>query len=263
MQLRKLTTKLLRAQIAPGLALIWILTATTTASAQCPLLFSAQLSARQQDLVDQEVSPTLIKSTMKQIKITTSDVLKVLATHYSTTFPSGSKICFHRDSGDTTMNVYDGKNTLLLKVDESVMDLLARPEPTFDIYTVPDAWLVQCSTLDPPPDPCIDIPLQILRHTNANILALSRTRSYSFVAGEYWTIGTMQLISAPAMIDVVLSGMLYSKFSWVMPSSILQTQETIDVMSRGQLNGKPTLFTGTIRFLGKLPLLNVAPPPPP
>lgn len=258
MQLRNLSMKSLRVNVVSSLALLGILSAATTANAQCPLLLSVKLTAYQQDLVDEEVSPTLIQSTFKQIKITTLDVLDLLAEHYDMTFPTGSKICFHRDSGDTTMNVYDKSGNLLLKVDEAVMDILSRPEPSFDLYTVPDEWVVKCDELEDPPDGCVDIPLQIFRHTNSHLLALSRVRTNDFVAGQYWTIGILRLTSTPA-IDVVLGGQMISKFTWTLPATVLKTTETIDVMARGELDGEPAIFAGRIRFLGQIPLIQ--PPP--
>lgn len=259
MPLRKFSLRFLR-PVTTGVifATLFCVFGSTKASAEgCTLLTTIQLTAYQQDLVDVVISPTQTRSTFKQIKITTQDVLNRLATHYATTFPPGSKLCFHRGTGDTTMNVYDKANNHLLTVDEAVIDLV-RQEPTFHPEIVPGEFILKCADLPLPPPGCVDIPQMVLVPSQTNLLAITRTRdaTTSFLTGQYWTLGALQLHfgSAPA-IDTEPGGQMVAQFSWKAPSLILKTTENIDVAGPGTLDSKPTIFTGKIRLLGSILLI--------
>lgn len=73
--------------------------AQTANAADC-LALSVQLTAYQQDRDEEKVSASLILSTVKKVKITTQDLLNLLAQYHGLTFPSGTQICL--DATDET-----------------------------------------------------------------------------------------------------------------------------------------------------------------
>lgn len=266
MHLRKFSLRFLHPKTIVGavLAALFFTLSSATASADaegCTLPTSVQLSAYQQDLVNFVVSPTQTKSTFKQIKITTKDVLNRLATHYAMTFPVGSKLCFHRGTGDTTMNVYDKTNNHLLTVEEAVVDLI-REEPAFHSEIVPGEFILKCSDLASPPPGCEDIPATVPVPSQTNLLAVTRTRDYStsFLTGQYWAIGALMLhFDTTPALDADLRGQLVAQFSWRTPSLIFKTTENTDVMGLGYFDGQPAIFAGKVRVLGSIPLIDGRP----
>lgn len=84
--------------------------AQTANAADC-LALSVQLTAYQQDRDEEKVSASLILSTVKKVKITTQDLLNLLAQYHGLTFPSGTQICL--DATDET-KIRDKVGHLLL-----------------------------------------------------------------------------------------------------------------------------------------------------
>lgn len=99
-------------------------------AADC-LVLSVQLTAYQQDLVEEQVSPTLMKSTVKQVKITTQDLLDRLAQYHSLPpFPAGTQICLDTEE---EAKILDENGTLLLTVNTAVF--LVGGTDTVDVVT--------------------------------------------------------------------------------------------------------------------------------
>ncbi|HRY46936.1 MAG TPA: hypothetical protein P5186_02715 [Candidatus Paceibacterota bacterium] len=77
-------------------------------------IIDIKLTAYQQDLQDEEIKPGSYKSTMRTIRITTKDILKMIATDAEVTLPTGAVL--YLNPGDGTYEVRSKGGEVLLDV---------------------------------------------------------------------------------------------------------------------------------------------------
>lgn len=98
-----------------SLCLTLVLLAGTAAQAGT---LNFKLTASQQGLYEEETSPNLIKSTILRFKMTSKEILQLLATHYAMTFPTGSAIFIDSEGA---VSVRNKNGDILLAVEETVL----------------------------------------------------------------------------------------------------------------------------------------------
>lgn len=117
--------------IALGSLFSVILGTAAPATATC-LPTAIQLTAYKQDLNEAAISPTLIKSTTIKLRVTTQDILNVLATHYDQTFPLGARLCFEGTGVEAT--VRNSKDDgVLYSIETSAFALVLDPNPVYSM----------------------------------------------------------------------------------------------------------------------------------
>lgn len=186
---------------------------TNAAQADC-LTLSVQLTAYQQDLVEEQVSSTLVKSTVQQIKITTQDILDLLAEYHGETFPTGSTICF--ESGGT-VQIRDASGAWLLTVDDAVIPLGTGGED-------------------------IPIPTAMTLNLVSGRIALTQ-----------WFLGGFEFHWSPRL-DFLVMGLSTAKTSATYPSVHAKASASAKVAGEGEFEGEDAVFAGTIGFKGTLPI---------
>lgn len=229
---------------------VWFFGCATSANANCDLPLSAKLTLYQQALLDEAITPTLTKSTVTQVKLANREVLALLASHYSTAFPTGSKLCFNLTDG--TVTVHNQNNSLLLTVETSVL-MLDVKQPilvTEESLTtlINDDEIAFWRTRD--------------ANTYCNIIPVDSesgptTQTIcggSFSMGSYAFITTLEFHSS-SRIDILAMGQMNSAFSWALPSTATKITFNANIAGRGTLQDQLAIVSGTIAITGRQPLV--------